>query len=149
MIKPTPSISKEQKTVNENNQEVKIKINGRHDPCIAIRVIPVINSMVALSLLDLIGDSRLVEPKEKLEVLRDDISEIDKNIFLLLDERFNIVKKIIKYKKKKNIAIENKNIEQNLINKIQKLELKNLTNDFIKKLYNKIFNESKRIQKDD
>lgn len=149
VIKPTPSISKEQNTINENNEEIKIKIKGRHDPCIAIRIIPVINSMVALSLIDLIGDNRLVEEKENIENLRDDVFEIDKKIFLLLEERFNLVKKIIKYKKKKNIAIENKDIEENLINKIQKIKLKNLTNDFIKKIYNKIFDESKRIQKDD
>mgnify|MGYP006284020365 CR=1 FL=1 len=51
-IKPTPSVSVAQKTcdVHGNNREVKTE--GRHDPCIAPRIVPVIESMIALVLLD-------------------------------------------------------------------------------------------------
>ncbi len=53
-IKPTPSISKEQDTVNLEKQEnVKINIKGRHDPCIIHRARVVIESMIAIALVDL------------------------------------------------------------------------------------------------
>lgn len=53
-IKPTPSIGKEQNSVNlQTMNEEKLVINGRHDPCIVPRAVPVIESAVALGLLDL------------------------------------------------------------------------------------------------
>ncbi|MFW5800160.1 MAG: chorismate synthase [Spirochaetota bacterium] len=51
-IKPTPSISIEQQTVNENGEEVKINIQGRHDTFIAPRILPVAESMIAMVILD-------------------------------------------------------------------------------------------------
>lgn len=52
-VKPTPSISKEQQTVDMSNmKETKIKISGRHDPSIPPRIVPVAEAMVALVLVD-------------------------------------------------------------------------------------------------
>jgi chorismate synthase len=54
-IKPTPSIFKEQNTVdykNLSNQTLNLK--GRHDPCIAPRIRAVIDSMTAITLCDLL-----------------------------------------------------------------------------------------------
>ncbi len=52
-IKPTPSISKPQKTVNWVEMvEDEIVVKGRHDPCIVPRAIPVLEAMVALVLVD-------------------------------------------------------------------------------------------------
>lgn len=54
-IKPTPSIAKEQKTVNLKNMENEnISIVGRHDPCIVHRAMPVIDCATAIVLLDFI-----------------------------------------------------------------------------------------------
>lgn len=52
-VKPTSSIYKPQKTVNKEWNEVDFQISWRHDPCILPRVIPVVESMVALDILDL------------------------------------------------------------------------------------------------
>ncbi|HBA93919.1 MAG TPA: chorismate synthase [Ruminococcaceae bacterium] len=53
-IKPTPSISKKQRSVNlQTMQNEELEIHGRHDPCIVVRAVPVIESAVALGLLDL------------------------------------------------------------------------------------------------
>ncbi len=53
-FRPTPSISIEQETVDlVNKTNVKIKIKGRHDGCVAVRALPVIESAVYLALLDL------------------------------------------------------------------------------------------------
>lgn len=54
-IKPTPSISQKQRSVDLTTmQNVELEINGRHDPCIVPRAVPVIESAVALGLLDLL-----------------------------------------------------------------------------------------------
>ena len=51
-VKPIPSIGKPQKTVNLDNEEVEIKIGGRHDISAIPRIIPVCESMVCLTLAD-------------------------------------------------------------------------------------------------
>lgn len=52
-FKPTPSIFKEQQTVNQNGDEIPVQIQGRHDPIIVPRAVVVVESMVALTVLDL------------------------------------------------------------------------------------------------
>ena len=51
-VKPIPSISKPQKTVNLDNEQVEIKIGGRHDISAIPRIIPVCEAMVCLTLAD-------------------------------------------------------------------------------------------------
>lgn len=53
-IKPTPSIGKIQKTVDVSKGiNTEIQTEGRHDPCIVPRAVPVIEAATALALLDL------------------------------------------------------------------------------------------------
>lgn len=53
-IKPTPSIGKEQRSVNLQTLENEtLVIKGRHDPCIVPRAVPVIEAAVAIGVLDL------------------------------------------------------------------------------------------------
>jgi len=55
VLKPTPSIFLEQDTVNlETKTNDKMTIKGRHDPCIGIRAVPVVEAAAALALMDLI-----------------------------------------------------------------------------------------------
>lgn len=54
-IKPTPSIYKEQNSVSlANKTEQKLQIQGRHDPCIVQRAVPVVEAVTAFTVLDLI-----------------------------------------------------------------------------------------------
>lgn len=56
-VKPTPSISKDQKTVNlKTKQNVLLSTKGRHDVSVAIRTVPVIRAATALVLYDLFID---------------------------------------------------------------------------------------------
>lgn len=56
-VKPTPSISKPQKTVNlKTKQNVLLSTKGRHDISVAIRTVPVIRAATALVLYDLFID---------------------------------------------------------------------------------------------
>lgn len=52
-IKPTPSISSPQKTVTTAGENKEISIKGRHDPVIVPRAVVVVESMAAITLLDL------------------------------------------------------------------------------------------------
>ena len=51
-IKPTPSISLPQKTVNDKGEPVTLEIKGRHDISIVKRVAPVLEAMCAIVLAD-------------------------------------------------------------------------------------------------
>jgi len=52
-VKPTASIAKPQRSVDlQKMEEVELRIQGRHDPCICPRIVPVAEAMVALVLVD-------------------------------------------------------------------------------------------------
>jgi chorismate synthase len=52
-VKPTSSIAKEQCTVNLSEMDdAKIKVGGRHDPCVVPKAVPVVESAVAIILAD-------------------------------------------------------------------------------------------------
>ncbi len=52
-FKPTPSIGKEQTTIDIENKTVsKIKVEGRHDPCVAPRAVPVVEAAAAIAIYD-------------------------------------------------------------------------------------------------
>ena len=54
-VKPTPSISQPQQSINLNkNEEVTLKVKGRHDPCIVPRAVPVVEAAAAIAIYDLI-----------------------------------------------------------------------------------------------
>jgi len=62
-VKPTPSISMMQNTVDlEKNEETKIEIKGRHDPCICPRVTVVSESVMAIVLADHMLRSGFINP---------------------------------------------------------------------------------------
>lgn len=52
-FKPTPSIAKEQGSVDiTKNEETKLVINGRHDPCVVVRAVPVVEAAAAIAVYD-------------------------------------------------------------------------------------------------
>lgn len=58
-IKPTPSISREQKTVSLAEQcDTTLTIVGRHDPCIVQRAVPVIEAVTAWTMWDLLIEAK-------------------------------------------------------------------------------------------
>ncbi|MBS7405603.1 MAG: chorismate synthase, partial [Oxalobacter sp.] len=51
-VKPTPSIRLPRHSVDSKGQPVVVETNGRHDPCVGIRAVPVAEAMLALVLMD-------------------------------------------------------------------------------------------------
>ncbi|MFC1953058.1 chorismate synthase [Chloroflexota bacterium] len=53
VVKPTPSITRSQETVDlDNMQDARLEVTGRHDACIVPRAVPVVESMIAVTLCD-------------------------------------------------------------------------------------------------
>ncbi len=51
-VKPTSSIAKQQQTLSVSGEETTISTEGRHDPCICPRIVPVVEAMAAIVVLD-------------------------------------------------------------------------------------------------
>jgi chorismate synthase len=51
-IKPTSSLSREQRTVTSEGEETSIVTKGRHDPCLLPRFVPIGEAMMAIVLAD-------------------------------------------------------------------------------------------------
>ena len=52
-IKPTPSIAREQQSVNlQTMMPEKMAVTGRHDPCIVPRAVPCVEAAAAIAVLD-------------------------------------------------------------------------------------------------
>ncbi|PJZ46958.1 chorismate synthase [Leptospira brenneri] len=62
-FKPTSTIKKEQKTVNNKNEETILKAKGRHDPCVLPRAVPIVEAVVNLVLVDAYLYQRALQPK--------------------------------------------------------------------------------------
>ncbi len=52
VVKPTSSINKAQETITQKGKKAEIRVEGRHDPCVAPRAVPIAEAMVALTLID-------------------------------------------------------------------------------------------------
>jgi chorismate synthase len=51
-FKPVASIKMGQQTIDRNGNNIEIKIQGRHDPCVVPRAVPIVEAMTALVLVD-------------------------------------------------------------------------------------------------
>lgn len=56
-FKPTPTIMQEIETIDTEGNPCIIKPKGRHDPCVAVRAVPIVESMAALVIGDLMRDA--------------------------------------------------------------------------------------------
>jgi chorismate synthase len=61
-FKPVPSITRNQETINRQGEKTEILIHGRHDVCVAPRVVPVVEAMTALVLADFVLLNRCSKP---------------------------------------------------------------------------------------
>lgn len=59
-FRPTPSISRPQQALDmRTHQATEYSIQGRHDPCVAVRAVPVIDAVAALVVMDLLLDRNI------------------------------------------------------------------------------------------
>jgi len=147
-VKPPSSIRKEQETVTVDGKPAVISVEGRHDPCICPRVVPVAESMVALTLFDHLTRQRLLAKKSTLQDLRDTIDLIDHNILLLISERQGLVRQIGALKRKRGSGVVDKNREREILRK-QLSVARDLALDagFVEEMFRAVFKLAKTSQK--
>ncbi|PCI40174.1 MAG: chorismate synthase [Thiotrichales bacterium] len=61
-FKPTSSISTAGKSINTDGENVDIVTKGRHDPCVGIRAVPIVEAMLAIILMDHVLRQRAQNP---------------------------------------------------------------------------------------
>lgn len=66
-FKPTPSISKPLQTVDRDGNSVLLRSQGRHDPCIALRAVPVVKAVTALTIADMMIADGLIPLKSPFD----------------------------------------------------------------------------------
>ncbi len=145
-VKPVPSISKQQITIDIAGEEKMISINGRHDICLVPRIIPVILSMAKLAIADAAAYQKLVDNEEQsLSDYRESLDKIDEDLLILIKKRLNIVKNVIDFKKKNSIDITIPEREQELLTNLkEKAKLLGVSGDVINQLWNLIIEEGKK-----
>ncbi len=141
-LKPTPSIGKEQNTVNlETKENIKYTVKGRHDPSIVPRAVPVIEAAAALTVLDMLLDEKTVP----IEASREKIDALDKEIVRLFCERMKVSGDVARYKKEKGLPVYVPEREKQLLGKVKELSGDEFS-DYTEALYREILSLSKKYQ---
>lgn len=149
-VKPPSSIVIKQETVTTDLKPATISVGGRHDPCICPRVVPVAESMVALTILDHLTRQQLLKKKSTLRDLRDGIDLIDHNILLLISERQNLVRQVGMVKKRRKAKIFDPGREKEILRKqLPVAGDLGLDRDFARDLFIAIFKLAKSTQREE
>lgn len=106
-VKPPSSIKKRQQTVDRFGNDVSLSIEGRHDPCICPRVVPVAEAMAALVILDLLLIQQAISPENDAEeTLKKEIRATDSQLLLLLNKRLQLSGKLKRFRRGAGLGVE-------------------------------------------
>jgi chorismate synthase len=95
-VKPTSSIRKEQETATVDGKAARIRVEGRHDPCICPRIVPVAEAMVALTLFDHLTRQTLMRPHGTRKAIREALAVVERNRAILAMERKDLLRDLAK-----------------------------------------------------
>ena len=170
-VKPTPTISKEQATVNlETKENTTITVGGRHDPCIVPRAVPVYEAVAAIALVDIIlSGGVLREPQQPqciagskvktvvpealegpqneatLSDLRTQIDQADEQLLAALAKRMEVAEKIGLLKKQEGKPVLDTSREAQKLESIYE-KTDERTKPYIKDIYKALFEASRDLQ---
>jgi len=146
-IKPASSILKEQKTISVDKKSATIKTEGRHDPCLCTRAVPVIESMAALVITDHLMRLQVLKDENALSDVRRSIDLIDDNILILLAQRQSLVAEVAKiknYQKKFIVDVKREaEIKKRLFHYAGSA---GLDTEFVEEIFHSIIKNSRAIQ---
>ena len=153
-FKPTPSIAKEQHTVNiRTHENAVISIQGRHDPCIVIRAVPVVEAACACALLDaMMEDSVAKTDIRELNEFRQKLDVIDEQMLDLFQKRMKICGQIADVKKAAGKAVLDAKREQEKLDHLTgkaRDDLKEETGNLFSKIMELSRTYQKRLMSDD
>ena len=149
-VKPTPTISKEQATVNlETKENTTITVGGRHDPGIVPRAVPVYEAVAALALVDVMLSNAALrqaqEPQTDLTSLRTQIDQADEQLLAALAKRMEVAEKIGQLKKQAGKPVLDTSREAQKLESIYE-KTDERTKPYIKDIYKKLFEASRDLQ---
>jgi monofunctional chorismate mutase len=126
-------------------ENVKISIPGRHDPCIVLRAVPVVEAAAALAILD-----AMMEPAQAydtdLSACRAKIDGIDAQMLRLFEERMKTAAEIAEIKKEHGLPVFDAAREQEILQEVCG-KLPDGLQDYGKKLFETLMDISKDYQK--
>jgi chorismate synthase len=121
-VKPTPSIAKKQRTIDLRGMPRTISVGGRHDPCIAPRVVPVAEAMVAIVLLDaLLKQLAICGAGMDLDGLRALVDGCDDLILKTVLKRLTIARRIGGFKGRCGLPVRDARREKEVMKRIGKV----------------------------
>ena len=139
-MKPTPSIYKEQKTINMKEMtETTLSLIGRHDPCIVPRAVPCIEAAAAIAVYNLLV--LYDNERKQFGTIREEIDSLDEKIAGLLCERMELASRIAKEKKAKNLPIRNEEREEAVLDHVEEVGGEK-TGKYIRNVYRKLIDET-------
>ena len=116
-FRPTPSVAKPQTSVNlKTMEETTVAVHGRHDPCIALRAVPVVEAAAALALYDL-----LPLAEEPLAALRHEIDAADAALLRAFTRRMEVSRAVGAYKRERGLPVLDAAREQAVIAERRKM----------------------------
>jgi chorismate synthase len=147
-VKPPSSILKSQETVDTKGRKRTIKVEGRHDPCICPRVVPVAESMVALVIADHLMRQHLLKNESELNGVRRQIDFLDDMLLVLLCRRQDLVRDVGIWKRRHKVPIPDLKREREILKKRMALAPEaHLEPEFIEELYEILFRHSRAAQR--
>ena len=145
-FKPTPSISKVQKSVDLSRMEnVSLKIEGRHDPCLAIRAVPCVEAAAAVALLDVLLEADYLKVSNSVSNFRTEIDRVDDEMVSLLERRLELARTLGGVKKKEGLPVFDPEREQEVLKRLTKGR-DSSQSKLINECYASIFEINKELQ---
>ncbi len=169
-FKPTPSIGRPQQSVDlPTMTETTLTITGRHDPCVAVRAVPVVEAAAALCILDMICDGvhgeeeslRSFDPQDDssviaggakdsetgLQDLRRQIDEINDEMVKLFRQRMDVSAQIAGCKREHGLPISDPAREQEILDRISAQAGGELAG-YARRVFKTLFEVSREYQKE-
>jgi chorismate synthase len=148
-VKPTPSIAREQRTVDVWGNPKRLSIHGRHDPCICPRIAPVAETMMSLVLYNaLLVQQDLISSEKGLEEMRQEIDALDRRFLDLLAERMEVSSRIGKYKKERGMKVRDPKREEELLEqRTEQAVRRGLDKSTVRQIFTKVLACSRKSQR--
>lgn len=138
-VKPASSIPKAQDTVDLRGKKRTIKVEGRHDPCLCPRVVPVVESMIALVLTDHLLRQEMIRKTDSIARIGEEIDFFDDMLMILLSQRQELARGVPTPSPKQ----ERKIIESRLA----LADEARLDRSFIKTIYSAILADARKLKR--
>ena len=147
-FKPTPSIAKEQDSVDiRTGEPVKLRVSGRHDPCIVPRAVPVVEAAAAAAVYDLLRIRENSRNELSLAQLRERIDAADARILRAMEERMDISAGIAAYKAAHGLPAKDAGREREKLADIASKSRGDLQ-EYMQELYSLIMRQSRKYQEE-